>query len=286
MRLRYRKKLLKQKSMSEELSISEILTNYEKSIGSIEPIPPEKLVLAFSGGMDSTVLLHIAAAGGVKEIHTVSFDYGQRHGRELLCMDIQLRTIREKYPNILVTNKTLDVTYLKDISPTSSLTNDEIDNPDINKIAGDAQPVSYVPFRNQMFITICCAYAESLKADEVWYGAAQVDSLAGYWDGSQEFVDSVNSLVSLNRQHRIRVGAPLLSLSKADIIRQGVELGVNFGDTWTCYSNREDGLADATTPSSSLRIQGFISAGYKDPIKYLQQEKLDGIYEAKGCYIP
>ena len=82
------------------------------------------------------------------------------------------------------------------------------------------------------------------------------------------------------------MGAPLLSLSKADIIRQGVELGVNFGDTWTCYSNREDRLADATTPSSSLRIQGFISAGYKDPIKYLQQEKLDGIYEAKGCYIP
>jgi 7-cyano-7-deazaguanine synthase len=84
----------------------------------------------------------------------------------------------------------------------------------------------------------------------------------------------------------IRVRAPLLSLSKADIVRQGVELGVNFGDTWTCYSNREDGLADATTPSSSLRLAGFIEAGYKDPIKYLQQEKLDKIYQAKGCYIP
>ena len=269
--------------MNKELSISEILTNYEKSIGYIEPTPPEKLVLAFSGGMDSTVLLHIAAAGGVKEIHTVSFDYGQRHGRELLCMDVQLRTIREKYPNIIVTSKTLDVTYLKDISPTSSLTNNKIDNPDINKIAGDAQPVSYVPFRNQMFITICCAYAESLKADEVWYGAAQVDSLAGYWDGSQEFVDSVNSLVSLNRQHRILVRAPLLSLSKADIVRQGVELGVNFKDTWTCYSNHESGLADATTPSSSLRIQGFIDAGYRDPIKYIQQDKLDEIYKQRGC---
>ena len=269
--------------MKKELSVSEILTNYEKSIGYIEPTPPEKLVLAFSGGIDSTVLLHIAAAGGVKEIHTVSFDYGQRHGRELLCMDVQLRTIREKYPNIIVTNKTLDVTYLKDISPTSSLTNNEINNPDINKIAGDAQPVSYVPFRNQMFITICCAYAESLKADEVWYGAAQVDSLAGYWDGSQEFVDSVNSLVSLNRQHRILVRAPLLSLSKADIVRQGVELGVNFKDTWTCYSNHESGLADATTPSSSLRIQGFIDAGYKDPIQYIQQDKLDEIYKQRGC---
>jgi len=247
----------------------------------------KKLVLAFSGGMDSTVLLYMAAAQGYSEIHTVTFDYGQRHSRELECMGVQYQLIKEKYPNITVTNKTLDVTYLKDISPTSSLTNEGIDNPDISKIAGDAQPVSYVPFRNQMFVTICCAYAESLKADEVWYGAAQVDSLAGYWDGSQEFVDSLNSLVSLNRQHRIRVGAPLLSLSKADIIRQGVELGVNFGDTWTCYSNREDRLADATTPSSSLRLAGFISANYRDPIVYLQQEKLDEIYEAKGCnYIP
>jgi 7-cyano-7-deazaguanine synthase len=243
----------------------------------------KKLVLAFSGGADSTVLLHMAASRGYEEIHTVSFDYGQRHSRELECMGVQYQLIREKYPNITVTTKTLDVTYLKDISPTSSLTNDEIDNPDISKIAGDAQPVSYVPFRNQMFITICCAYAESLKADEVWYGAAQVDSLAGYWDGSQEFVDSVNSLVSLNRQHRIRVGAPLLSMSKADIVRQGVELGVNFADTWTCYSNREDRLADATTPSSSMRIQGFIDSSYIDPIEYMQQERLNVLYKSKGC---
>lgn len=247
----------------------------------------KRLVLAFSGGADSTVLLYMAAAQGYNEIHTVSFDYGQRHHRELKCVNIQLESIRKKYPNITVTNKILDVTYLKDISPTSSLTNEEIDNPDIGKIAGDAQPVSYVPFRNQMFITICCAYAESLKAGEVWYGAAQVDSLAGYWDGDFSFVDKMNELTSLNRQHRILVGAPLLSLSKADIVRQGVELGVNFGDTWTCYSNREDGLADATTPSSSLRLAGFIEAGYKDPIKYLQQEKLDGIYKLKSCnYIP
>jgi 7-cyano-7-deazaguanine synthase len=243
----------------------------------------KKLVLAFSGGADSTVLLHMAASQGYSEIHTVTFDYGQRHIRELQCMETQLRTIKEKYPNTTVTNKILDVTYLKDISPTSSLTNNKIDNPDISKIAGDAQPVSYVPFRNQMFITICCAYAESLKADEVWYGAAQVDSLAGYWDGDLSFVDKMNELISLNRQHRIRVGAPLLSLSKADIVRQGVELGVNFGDTWTCYSNREDGLADATTPSSSLRLQGFIDSSYIDPIEYIQQERLNVLYKSKGC---
>lgn len=242
-----------------------------------------KLVLAFSGGMDSSVLLFMAAGRGYEEIHTVTFDYGQRHRREMQCVPLQKWDLEEKYPNVKFTNKVLDVSYLKDISPTSSLTNLEIDNPDISKIAGDAQPVSYVPFRNQMFITICCAYAESLGAEAVWYGAAQVDSLAGYWDGSQEFVNNINQLAALNRQHRILIEAPLLSLSKADIIREGVKLGVQFENTWTCYSNREDGLADATTPSSSLRVQGFISAGYRDPIKYLQQDKLDGIYKEKNC---
>lgn len=243
----------------------------------------KKLVLAFSGGADSSVLLFMAAERGYEEIHTVTFDYGQRHRREMQCVPLQKCNLEEKYPNIKFTNKVLDVSYLKDISPTSSLTNLDIDNPNISKIAGDAQPVSYVPFRNQMFITICCAYAESLGADTVWYGAAQVDSLAGYYDGSQEFVDSINQLTALNRQHRILIEAPLLSLSKAEIVQEGVKLGVQFENTWTCYSNREDGLADATTPSSSLRVQGFISAGYRDPIKYLQQDKLDGIYEENNC---
>ena len=243
----------------------------------------KKLVLAFSGGMDSSVLLFMAADRGYEDIHTVTFDYGQRHCREMQCVPLQKWDLEEKYPNVKFTNKVLDVSYLKDISPTSSLTNFDIDNPDISKIAGDAQPVSYVPFRNQMFITICCAYAESIGTDAVWYGAAQVDSLAGYWDGSQEFVDSINQLTALNRQHRILIEAPLLSLSKAEIVLEGIKLGVKFENTWTCYSNREDGLADATTPSSSLRVQGFISAGYKDPIKYLQQDKLDGIYKQNNC---
>ena len=196
---------------------------------------------------------------------------------------LQKWNLEERYPDVKFTNKVLDVSYLKDISPTSSLTNLDIDNPDISKIAGDAQPASYVPFRNQMFISICCAYAESLEADEVWYGAAQVDSLAGYWDGDVSFVEKMNQLVCLNREHKITVKAPLLTMSKADIIKEGVKLGVKFEDTWTCYSNREDGLADATTPSSSMRIRGFIDAKLKDPIKYIQQDKIDELYKQSDC---
>ena len=136
---------------------------------------------------------------------------------------------------------------------------------------------------NLMFLSICSAYAESVGADTVWYGAAQVDSLAGYWDGSEEFVDTVNSVTDLNRENRIKVEAPLLVMSKEDIIKEGVRLGVIFNDTWTCYSDREDGLADATTPSSSMRVKGFVNAGYKDPVKYLQQDKIEELYKENEC---
>ena len=245
----------------------------------------KKLVLTLSGGMDSSVLLYMAQDRGYDEIHTLTFDYGQRHRRELKCVDKQITNFIEKYKNIEVTNKVLDVNYIKDIAPTSSLTNTDIDNPDISKIAGDAQPVSYVPFRNLMFLSICSAYAESVDADTVWYGAAQVDSLAGYWDGSEEFVDTVNKVTELNRENRVKIEAPLLVMSKAEIILEGIKLGVIFRDTWTCYSDREDGVADATTPSSSMRIKGFIDAGYEDPIIYLQQGKINKLYNENNCEI-
>ena len=125
----------------------------------------------------------------------------------------------------------------------------------------------------------------------VWYGAAQVDSLAGYWDGSEEFVDVVNNITDLNRENRIAIEAPLLDMSKAEIIEEGIRLGVKFKDTWTCYSEGKvkasDGswelIADVTTPSSSMRVKGFVDAGYRDPITYIQQEKLDELYEDNNC---
>jgi 7-cyano-7-deazaguanine synthase len=242
-----------------------------------------KLVLAFSGGLDSSVLLYMAADQGFKEIHTVTFDYGQRHSREMDCIPRQIQDLRLQYPGVVVTNKLIDVSYLKSISPTSSLTNPDIANPDISKIAGDAQPVSYVPFRNQMFLTICCSYAESIQADSIWYGAAQIDSAAGYWDTSTDFISNFNELIALNRTNRITIDAPLLTMSKKDIVFEGVRLGVKFENTWTCYSSGEDGFADATTPSSSLRLRGFIDSGYQDPIRYIQQIEIDKIYQANKC---
>ena len=242
----------------------------------------KRLLLSLSGGMDSVVLLHMAVDRGYDEIHTISFDYGQRHKKELKCIEQQFKDIRSRY-DIKLFNTIIDARFLSKVSPTSSLTNTDIDNPDISKMAGDAQPVSYVPFRNQMFNTIACAYAESNDIPVVWYGAAEVDSLAGYWDGSNEFLDAFNNLTALNREHRITLEAPLLTMSKAAIVKEGVKLDVNFGKTWTCYSSRDDGLADASTPSSSMRVQGFIDAKYQDPIKYVQQNRIDELYEQHGC---
>lgn len=242
-----------------------------------------KLVLSISGGMDSVVLLHMAVDRGFKEIHLISFDYGQRHKRELKCVAEQIEAVKAKASDLVVTHYIADVGFIKALAPTSSLTNEDIDNPVISEMAGDAQPVSYVPFRNQLFNTIGCAYAESKGADTVWYGAAEVDSLAGYWDGSDVFVNAMNALIALNRENRIKIEAPLLTMSKKAIVEEGVRLGVDFSKTWTCYSNRKDGLADANTPSSSLRVKGFIDARYQDPIQYVQQDKLNELYLSKGC---
>ena len=230
--------------------------------------------------MDSSVLLY-KAADQYKEVHTVTFDYGQRHDRELQAAEKQLLNVKHDYPNVLFTNKLLDVKYIKDIADTSSLTNDNIDTPDVKDVMGEAQPKSYVPFRNMMFLSILLSYAEKLKADEVWYGAAEADSLAGYWDGSVQFVDKINQICLLNREIDVSVRAPLLEMSKEEIILQGVELGVNFGDTYTCYSGEYP--CDANSASSALRLKGFVSAGLRDPLEYKQQDKLDLVYQNNNC---
>ena len=230
--------------------------------------------------MDSSVLLY-KAAEQYNEVHTVTFNYGQRHSKELQAAEKQLANAKFNYTNVKFTNKLLDVTYIKDIADTSSLTNNEIDTPDVKDIMGEAQPKSYVPFRNLMFLSILLSYAEKMQADEVWYGAAEADSLAGYWDGSVQFVDKINQICLLNREKDIRVRAPLLEMSKKDIILNGVELGVNFADTYTCYSGEYP--CDANSASSALRLKGFVDAGLKDPLLYEQQDKLNAVYKDNNC---
>ena len=164
-----------------------------------------------------------------------------------------------------VNHRVIKLDFFKDIN-TSSLTNPEIEVVLTRDVLGDAQTVNYVPFRNQMMLSICCAIAESLEANTVFHGAAQVDTQAGYWDGSEEFLEAINSLTSLNRKHRIKIEAPLIELSKRQIIEWGHELDVSFGHTWTCYKGEDKACGECTACSS--RLQGFIDAGYRDPIEY------------------
>lgn len=240
----------------------------------------KQVIVTLSGGMDSAVLLY-KAAELFKSIHTVTFDYGQRHDKELDAAKKQLLNAKHDFPNVTFTNKLLDVKYIKEIAPTSSLTNNDIDTPNVKDIMGEAQPKSYVPFRNLMFLSILSSYAEAVGASEIWYGAAEADSLAGYWDGSNEFIDCFNNLTLLNRENNIKLVAPLIKMSKKDIVLDGASLGVNFEDTYTCYSGEYP--CDAESASSSLRLQGFVQAQLKDPLLYKQQDKLDAVYEKNGC---
>jgi 7-cyano-7-deazaguanine synthase len=239
----------------------------------------QQVVVPISGGMDSTVLLHWACTT-YTAVHAISFDYTQRHHRELAYAVEQVEICRTKY-SIPITHRTIDVGFIRSIAPTSSLTNDDISTPDVRVIRGEAQPKSYVPNRNMMFLSIATAYAEAQGANAVLHGAAQADSLAGYFDGDETFVVAMNAVNALNREHRVMIEAPLINMSKADIVRKGVEFGVDFAKTYTCYAGGE--LADANSASSSLRIAGFIEAGYIDPIKYIQQDRLDQVYAQRGC---
>lgn len=214
-----------------------------------------------SGGIDSTVILHNA----VKNVHfnnifPVSFTYGQRHVKEI---DFAVKTCKELG---LSNHRVIDLSFFQSISNISSITNRDISIPKTRDVLGDAQPSSYVPFRNMMIMSISCAYAETVGATTVYHGAALIDSQSGYWDGSKEFITAINDVVSLNRKTQIKIEAPLINMSKAEIIRWGIELGVDFNNTWTCYEGKD--MSCGECPSCSSRLKGFIDNKIKDPVQY------------------
>lgn len=235
----------------------------------------KKIVVTLSGGMDSALLLWKAINETNREsVYPIFFNYAQRHFREY-------DSAIDQADYFGINLKTVDVRSIKELANISSLTNDSIDTPKVKDMMGEAQPKSYVPFRNMMFLSMCCAYAETVGANEVWYGATKIDSLAGYWDAEENFVNKMNQVISLNREKQIKIVAPLLSMDKVDIVKEGVRLGVRFDKTYTCYSGEYP--ADAESASSSLRIQGFIKAGYIDPMPYKQD--LSKFWQKAKCVV-
>ena len=219
-----------------------------------------KAVVPISGGLDSSVILSIACKEH-DDVYAITYDYGQKHNKELLYAGCQV----DEYNNI-EDHKIVDIKFFKHIAPTSSLTNNNIKVAHAKDVLGDAQTVNYVPFRNMMMLSIACSYAEAVDADTVYHGSALVDSQAGYWDGSIEFLENINNLTALNRKNRIQIKAPLIKASKKEIIRMGMYNKVKFEETWTCYEGGEKACGYCTACSS--RIQGFLQNNIKDPIEY------------------
>lgn len=219
----------------------------------------KKAVVLLSGGMDSAAVVALAQEQGFA-VHALSVRYGQRHTSEL---DAAARVATAQG---VIAHKVVDVD-LRSIGG-SALTAD-IDVPDAG---GDGIPVTYVPARNTIMLSLALGWAEVIGANDLFCGVNAVD-YSGYPDCRPEFVRAFEVLANLATKAGVegaglRVHAPLQFLSKADIVRKGVRLGVDFGLTVSCYRADTDGRACGHCDACRLRAAGFTDAGIPDPTHY------------------
>lgn len=222
-----------------------------------------KAVVLLSGGLDSATTAAIAKAEGYK-LYAISFDYGQRHSREL-------ESARAVGKSLGVEDHVIISFDLRKFGA-SALT-DEIDVPldrDAHEMGTDI-PVTYVPARNTIFLSFALAYAESIGAQDIFIGVSQVD-YSGYPDCRSEFIEAFENVANLatragvEGQSRFKIHTPLINLSKAETIKKGLELGVDYSLTWSCYMGGEK--ACGRCDSCKLRLAGFAEAGASDLVKY------------------
>ncbi len=224
-----------------------------------------KAVVLLSGGLDSTTALAIAHQAGF-ELHALSFDYGQRHQREVEAAEAIARYYHVQ------TQKTITID-LRAFGG-SALTAD-FDVPHARSLEKMSQeiPITYVPARNTIFLSFALAYAEVTGANDIYLGINAID-YSGYPDCRPEYLEAYERMANLATKattqdgRRFHIHAPLLYMNKADIIRRGVELGVPYELTWSCYEGGE--LACGTCDSCLLRLNGFAEAGLQDPIGYVR----------------
>lgn len=222
----------------------------------------QRAVVLLSGGLDSATVLAIARAQGF-ECHTISFDYGQRHSAELhaaqkLSADLGAKTHR-------VMN--VDMRAIGG----SALTDNTIDVP-VDGVDKDVIPVTYVPARNTVFLSYALGLAEVIDADNIFIGVNAVD-YSGYPDCRPEYIAAYETMANLATKagvegHKMRILTPLIDLTKAQIIQQGVANGVDYSMTVSCYQADDQGHACGKCDSCRLRKQGFAEAGIADPTLY------------------
>jgi 7-cyano-7-deazaguanine synthase len=224
----------------------------------------EKAVILLSGGLDSATLLAMAAAQGF-ELYTLSFDYGQRAQVELQAA----RRLSEvfgavKHQQMRIGLDQTGGSALMDDSPVPA--------------AGKAAirhgiPETYVPARNTVFLSFALGWAEVLGAHTIFIGANSMD-YSGYPDCRPEYMEAFNGLAALATAEAVaggrpvRVSTPLMNLTKAQIIQAGLDLGVDYGLTISCYDPGQDGTSCGQCESCVIRLKGFADAGQKDPVIY------------------
>ncbi|MCJ0972632.1 7-cyano-7-deazaguanine synthase QueC [Pseudomonas sp. PS1] len=220
----------------------------------------KKAVVLLSGGLDSATVVAMARAEGYV-CYTMSFDYGQRHRAELQAAERVARQLG------VVEHKVIGMN-LNGIGG-SALTDTTIAVPEA---AVEGIPVTYVPARNTLFLSLALGWAEVLGARDIFIGVNAVD-YSGYPDCRPEFIAAFERLANLATKAGVegqgfRIRAPLQSLSKAEIVLAGTRLGVDYGTTVSCYQADDDGRACGKCDSCRLRAAGFADAGLADPTRY------------------
>jgi len=220
----------------------------------------KKAVVLLSGGLDSATVLAIAKAQGYA-CYALSFDYGQRHATELNAA----RRVADSTG--VVEHKVLPLSL--DAIGGSALTDQSIDVPERG---GEGIPVTYVPARNTVFLSLALGWAEVLGAHDIFVGVNAVD-YSGYPDCRPAFIDAFEHLANLATRDGVEgrpfhVHAPLIEMTKAQIVQKGSKLGVDYAQTVSCYQADEQGRACGRCDSCRFRAQGFAEAGLPDPTRY------------------
>ena len=222
----------------------------------------KKAVVLYSGGLDSTTCMAIARDRGF-EVYALSFAYGQRH-------TIELEKAREYAPLIGAKKHMVIDINLRQMGG-SALT-DDIAVPK-DGIAENGIPVTYVPARNTIFLSFALGWAEVLGASDIYIGVNALD-YSGYPDCRPEFIQAFQRMANLATKAGVegtpyRIHAPLIDLTKAQIIQQGLALGVDYRLTHSCYDPTPEGFSCGHCDSCRLRLKGFAEAGCEDPVDYV-----------------
>ncbi len=220
-----------------------------------------KAVVLVSGGLDSATTLAIATSQGFV-CHALSFDYGQRNAAEIDAAKSVTKSLNVKEHKIIV----LDLTQIGG----SALTDSNIDVPEKPT---DGIPITYVPARNTIFLSYALAWAEVLEINDIFIGVNAID-YSGYPDCRPEYIKSFEETARLATKagvegKPINIHTPLIDLTKADIIKWGTAMNVNYALTISCYQADENGLACGKCESCRFRIEGFEAAGLADPTRYI-----------------